>query len=200
MSKTLAIHVIPDGPIKVQNAEHVTFCGERLPVDGDVYLCRCGKSSNAPFCDGSHSAGFDGSNENPPTKNIHVWEGKTLKTFFNPNTCMHALYCKPLRELRERELTGDASAADEIIKVIGTCPSGALTYEATAQAAAPAQPDLAADVVIMEGGEIRVQRAFEINAEPLERMMPERLTLCRCGLSKNKPYCDGRHKKAQDFR
>ncbi len=135
-----------------------------------------------------------------PPKSVHEWEGKALKTFFHPNTCMHALHCKPPRELRERELAGDASAADEIMKVIGACPSGALTYETTAESTAPAQPDLVADVVIMEGGEIRVQRPFEINAEPLERMTPGRLTLCRCGLSKNKPYCDGRHKKAQDFR
>jgi CDGSH-type Zn-finger protein len=199
MSKSIDIHVIADGPYKVSNAEHITFCGERLPVDGDVYLCRCGKSSNAPFCDGSHNAGFDGSRAKEPNLEVRVWEGKTLKTFFNPNTCMHAFHCKPLKALRERELAGDATAADEIMKAIGTCPSGALTYETTG-ATEPAATVFEADIAIMEGGEIRVQRPFALNAEPMERMMPERLTLCRCGLSKNKPYCDGQHKKAESFR
>jgi len=199
MSK-LDIHVIPDGPIKVANAEAITFCGEALETDGDVYLCRCGKSGNAPFCDGSHNPGFDGSRQKEPSAEIRVWEGQTLRTFFNPNTCMHVFYCKPLKELRERELAGDAAAAEEIMKVVGTCPSGALTYETKEAIAEPAPTAFASCIDIREGGEIRVQKPFDINAEPMERMMPARATLCRCGLSKNKPWCDGRHVKAKDFR
>ena len=100
----LDIHVLPDGPIKVAHAASVTFCGEPLDTDGDIYLCRCGKSGNAPFCDGSHNEGFDGSRQKEPTKAVHAWEGKTITTYFNPNACMHVFACKPLKELRAREL------------------------------------------------------------------------------------------------
>lgn len=200
MSKPVSVTVIPDGPLKISgDAVRVRYCGESVPTRGpDVYLCRCGESANAPFCDGSHSkTGFVGSSEPREARPVRVWEGKTIRTFFNPNTCMHVFYCKPLKELRERELAGDASAAEEIAKVVASCPSGALSYEAAGIEVAPPK-DVEIDIV--EGGEIRVQCSFEINADLHERQTPDRATLCRCGLSKNKPWCDGRHAKRDGFR
>ncbi|MCH9685943.1 MAG: CDGSH iron-sulfur domain-containing protein [Deltaproteobacteria bacterium] len=202
MSKNLSLTVLENGPLKISgDTMTVQYCGEPITVDAgsDIYVCRCGESSNPPFCDGSHAkTGFVAE---PPTgerKDVHVWEGKTIRTFFNPNTCMHVFYCKPLKELRKRELEGDAEAAAEIARVVQSCPSGALSYEAKdVPAPAPvAQPD----IDIMEGGELRIQCAFEINADLQERQASDRATLCRCGLSKNKPWCDGRHKKRPDFR
>ena len=79
-----------------------------------------------------------------------------------------------------------------------SCPSGALSFESsTVDGTAEAG---GCDVDIMEGGEIRLQSAFEINAPLQERQASDRATLCRCGLSKNKPWCDGRHKKRESFR
>ncbi|MFN3202716.1 MAG: CDGSH iron-sulfur domain-containing protein [Bradymonadia bacterium] len=202
MSEQIDVFVIPDGPIKVSNAETVNFCGNAVPVDGDIYLCRCGESQNAPFCDGSHSkVGFKGTSEPPAQKEIRVWEGQTLRTFFNANTCMHVFYCKPLKELRERELAGDAIAATEIMKVVGECPSGALSYEVkTPDAIEPEAKVPSVSIDIMEGGEIRLLEAFTINAELHERQPENRGTLCRCGRSANKPWCDGRHKARKDFK
>jgi CDGSH-type Zn-finger protein len=200
MNDNVDITVLPDGPVKIAGVTRLSYCGEPLKTEGDVYLCRCGKSGNAPFCDGSHAQGFDGSATPPVGKEVKVWEGKTLRTFFNPVACMHVFNCKPLKELREAELQGDATAAARIMEVIGTCPSGALTFETKTDQPIPAAPTFDAQVAIEAGGEIRIQCAHTINAEPPERQMPGRATLCRCGLSKNKPWCDGRHKKAVDFR
>ncbi len=202
MTKPISLTVLDNGPLKV-SAESLTlsYCGEAVDVEAgsDVYICRCGESKNAPFCDGSHAkVGFVAE---PPTENkkeIRVWEGKTIRTFFNPNTCMHALYCKPLKDLRARELEGDAEAAAEIARVVQSCPSGALNYEST-EVEAPAAAG-GPDIDIREGGECRVQTAFQINATPGERQDMSRATLCRCGLSKNKPWCDGAHKKRENFR
>ncbi len=202
MTKPISLTVLDNGPLKV-SAESLTlsYCGEAVDVEAgsDVYICRCGESKNAPFCDGSHAkVGFVAE---PPTENkkeIRVWEGKTIRTFFNPNTCMHALYCKPLKDLRARELEGDAEAAAEIARVVQSCPSGALNYESTEVEALAAAGG--PDIDIREGGECRVQTAFQINATPGERQDMSRATLCRCGLSKNKPWCDGAHKKRENFR
>ena len=200
MSDRVRVTVFEDGPIQISGAGSVSFCGEALEVDGDVYVCRCGDSNNAPFCDGTHSkVGFDGGCEEPPAAALKTWEGKTLRTVFNPNACMHVFYCKPLKELRERELAGDAEAAAEIMRVVGTCPSGALTYETKTELVEPAPvPGPAVD--IMEGGEVRIQADFDINVPLLERLDGNRATLCRCGRSKNKPWCDGRHKGRKGFR
>lgn len=202
MSTSLNIHVIENGPLKL-SAESVSlrYCGQQIELEpgSDVFLCRCGESKNAPFCDGSHNAtGFDGSGKEGEGRPVRVWEGNTIRTYFNPNACMHVFYCKPLKELRERELAGDAAAAEEIARVVQTCPSGALTFES--KTVECEETPSHADVEIVEGGEIRIQCAFDINAALHERQPNDRATLCRCGLSANKPWCDGRHKKRDGFR
>ena len=54
MAERLSVTVIPDGPLKISNASRVRFCGDVTQVEGDLYLCRCGDSANAPYCDGTH--------------------------------------------------------------------------------------------------------------------------------------------------
>lgn len=201
MADSIVVTVTPDGPLKVSNAKTLRYCGEPLEVEGDAWLCRCGQSTNAPFCDGTHrKVGFSGTGTEREPKPITVWEGRTMRTHFNPNACMHVFSCKPLKALREAELAGDDAAAQEIMKVVGECPSGALTFERKTAPSEPEPPERACDVDIMEGGEIRLQAPFDINVELQERQPADRATLCRCGLSKNKPWCDGRHKARKDFR
>lgn len=202
MSDCVQITVFEDGPMEVKNCDTARYAGESIAVDGPLYLCRCGESANAPFCDGSHKpAGFDGSCPSPPEQEVRTWEGRTLRTFFNKATCMHVFYCKPLKALREQELAGDASAAAEIMRVVDTCPSGALSYEAKDPAlSAPDRAPPAVAIDIIDGGEVRVQVPFEINAERHAGQPEDRATLCRCGMSKNKPWCDGRHKGRKGFR
>ena len=201
-SKHLSIEVLDNGPIRISgDGLDLKYCGEAVETkEGqDVYLCRCGESQNAPFCDGSHSrTGFVAEPGRGDKSEVRVWEGKPIRTYFNPNACMHVFKCKPLKALREREENGDASAAEEIARVVQSCPSGALTYESTS-VAAPEETSGAA-IEIMDGGEIRVQCNFDINTNLQERQPGDRATLCRCGLSKNKPWCDGRHKKKENFR
>ncbi len=203
MKTPLSLTVLDNGPIKISGDElTVQYCGEPVAVEAgqDVYVCRCGESKNPPFCDGSHAkVGFTATPFQGDKKKLHVWEGKTIRTVFNANACMHAFYCKPLKELRKRELEGDTGAAAEIARIVESCPSGALTYESTDVEAPAASADAPA-IDIMEGGEVRVQTAFEINEELQDRQPNTRATLCRCGLSKNKPWCDGAHKKRENFR
>lgn len=206
MSRRLSLHVIENGPLKV-SAEELSLRYDNDTVEvaagDDVYLCRCGQTGNAPFCDGSHNReGFDGTcaARGEGDKAVVVWEGRNIKTFYNPNVCMHVLYCKPLKTLRKAELDGDDGAAETIAKVVMTCPSGALTYEAKDPEKVPA-PEVPAtcDVDVQRGGEVRIKVPFEINAALHEGQPTDRATLCRCGLSANKPWCDGKHRERENW-
>lgn len=201
MAEKLILTVTPNGPLKVENAERIRFCGEELERRGTAFLCRCGESKNAPFCDGSHKTnGFSGENQSPGVPTLKIWEGKTLRTTFNEKTCMHVFHCKPLAELRKREEEGESGAAQEIMRVVAACPSGALSYETKEKIEEPMDAPFEADIDIVEGGEIRVQVDFTINEALHEAQRAARATLCRCGKSKNKPWCDGKHRGRRDFR
>lgn len=202
MPSSVNVNVIKNGPLKISGDEiSARYCGEPISIEPGkaVYICRCGDSSKQPFCDGSHGRnGFSPEPASATQNDVQIWEGKTIRTVFNSNICMHAANCKPLKELRQRELDGDTNAAAQIASVVLSCPSGALTYEAH-EGALPAvakRPTLD----IMEGGEVRVQSGFEINAELPDQQATDRATLCRCGLSKNKPWCDASHTNLEQFR
>lgn len=200
MPDRIDITIFENGPYKVSGASRVQYCGEAVKADGDLFICRCGESRNAPFCDGSHRAvGFDDTNPERRKKEVVVWEGRTVRTRFNPNTCMHVFSCKPLKALREAELAGDDAAAQEIMRTVQACPSGALSFESKgAEGVADLVREVQVDII--EGGELRIQAPHDIDAPRMEGQDDVRSTLCRCGLSKNKPWCDGRHTSKAGFR
>jgi CDGSH-type Zn-finger protein len=89
-----------------------------------------------------------------------------------------------------------------VIAMIERCPSGSYVY-ALDEGGADVEPDLPAQIAVtveitsdgpIEGplwvsGGIPIERA---DGQPLETR--NRVTLCRCGQSKNKPLCDGTHR------
>ncbi len=54
MNEKIKLTIVENGPVQVSEFESITFCGEPLQTGGTVFLCRCGESQNAPFCDASH--------------------------------------------------------------------------------------------------------------------------------------------------
>lgn len=201
MSAPLEIKPIPNGPLAVSQAESLQFEGEVRALSGTVYLCRCGESRNAPFCDGSHNAaGFSSEGPRPEPVAPRIWEGQRLRTRFDPRVCMHVFTCKPLKALREAEvLATDDAVAIEIRAVAAACPSGALTWEEKAPLPPIEAPVHAAPIEVIPGGELRFHAP--VRGLSLDPAQPDdRLTLCRCGLSANKPLCDGRHKAKVGFR
>ncbi len=175
-------------------------------------LCRCGESKNKPFCDGSHSRiSFDGTEtaDTQPTidrqkviegENI---EGTTIRVKSDHSLCASAGFCfNRFGNLRQMmPSASDVRIRNQVISMVERCPSGALTYEIeidddTDTDYQVIEPDLPTAIgVITDGplwvtGGIRIERA---DGQPLE--IRNRVTLCRCGHSKNKPFCDGTHKK-----
>lgn len=199
-SDALEIAVTP-GPFKVSGAKSLRFAGQDVPVEGDLYLCRCGASKKPPYCDGTHGKiGFDGKNQLTKRKPLVVWNGQHVSTTFNPNVCMHAGSCKPLGKLREEQEQGNLDAAAEIARVVRSCPSGALSYAMKPGTTSPVAQAPDVDIDVREGGEIRIQRTFTIDSALNEAQPNDRAALCRCGKSLNKPYCNGAHAAKKDFK
>lgn len=177
---------------------------EAISTPDRYFLCRCGQSANKPYCDGSHArVGFDGSktaSRDPYAVQATVFDGPAVSMGDAPDLCAFARFCDrdgKVWNLVEAAALG--SSKDALIAQIGQCPSGRLTARDKA-ADRLVEPAFELSVVLIEdpveqcSGPIFVGGGVEIIASDgiaLERR--NRVTLCRCGESKNKPFCDGTH-------
>ena len=177
----------------------VTQEGKSIETKEKFSLCRCGHSSNKPFCDATHkSIGFSGKRESD--KELHLskpYEGEEVTIEDNRRICAHAGYCvSNLPSVFKKEgrpwIEPDGADAETIASLTHRCPSGALkTFMEGKQIDRQDDP---AKIIIKTDGpyEVRGGIHLEIDDE-LSPPEPLRYSLCRCGASKNKPYCDGSH-------
>ena len=160
---------------------------------------RCGSSSNKPFCDSTHlSIGFNGDKDpsRVPDK-LDTYKGKDITIHDNRGVCSHAGFCtdnspKVFRMKQEPWIDPDAEDADKTANTICMCPSGALSY--TRDGVLHKDQDREPSVTVSKDGPYRVVGGvrFEVsNGNDPESK--EHYTLCRCGASKNKPFCSGAH-------
>lgn len=186
-------------PVLVENLQNAK--GEPLSAVEGVALCRCGQSKNKPFCDGTHNVvGF--SSENVPTgvpedrrKN---YVGKKITVHDNRKVCSHAAEC--IRNLPEAFrldkrpwIDPDAAAVDAIIEIVRKCPSGALSY--SIDDVEYRDQDRKPTVTVSRNGPLLVTGGIELVGVDNwgQGSSKEHYTLCRCGKSNNKPFCDGTH-------
>jgi len=164
-----------------------------------VALCRCGGSKNKPFCDGTHSAnGFRDANTADPAKNRRKeYAGRKVTILDNRALCSHAAFCtEELEEVFRHHdqpwIDPDGAAVEKIIATIRKCPSGALGYAIDGVEAEPPQrPPM---VTVTDHGPYAITGGIELLGVDFgEGASKEHYTLCRCGASKNKPFCDGSH-------
>jgi CDGSH-type Zn-finger protein len=162
-------------------------------------LCRCGGSKNKPFCDGTHSTnGFSDKKLTDGSANKRVdYRGRGITIHDNRGICSHAGFCtdnlKRVFRLREEPwIDPDGATVEEIIRVVRLCPSGALSY--SVDGVEHRDQDRAPMVTATRNGPYAVTGGIElIGQERAEGASLEHYTLCRCGASKNKPFCDGSH-------
>ena len=164
-----------------------------------VALCRCGGSKNKPFCDGTHSAnGFRDANTADPAKNRRKeYAGKKVTILDNRALCSHAAFCtdelnEVFRHHDQPWIDPDGAAVEEIIATIRKCPSGALGYAIDGvEAEPPKRPPM---VTVTDHGPYAITGGIELPGVDFGAgASREHYTLCRCGASKNKPFCDGSH-------
>lgn len=188
-----------NGPYVVKALK--TFTSRKGPIKTEetMALCRCGASANKPFCDGTHATiGFSSAAiEGRVQDKRESYQGKKITIHDNRGICAHAGRCtddlaSTFRLKEEPWIHPDAASVDKIIATIQTCPSGALSYsvddvEHRDWAGAPT-------VFVAPNGPYVVSGGPDLlDTDWAEGASKEHFTLCRCGDSKNKPFCDGAH-------
>jgi CDGSH-type Zn-finger protein len=169
-----------------------------LSVRG-VALCRCGGSKNKPFCDGTHGLnGFTDQRTADETQNHRTsYVGKRITIHDNRGTCAHAGFCTDrlksvFRMNQEPWIDPNGASAEAIIETIKKCPSGALSY--SVDDVEYRDQDREPMVTVTDDGPYAITGGIELIAVTLgEDVSKEHYTLCRCGASRNKPFCDGSH-------
>ncbi|MEV4173389.1 ferritin-like domain-containing protein [Nonomuraea sp. NPDC049709] len=180
--------------------------GEPLETEDTYALCRCGHSGAKPFCDGTHAViGFDGTESEVmrPYKELqHVHDGVGISAQRVGELCVHAAFCigrtRPIAAMLAD--TGDSDVRSDVMSRIDHCPSGSYSY-ALERGGDTIEADLPQAVSVLEeedglAGALWVTGGVPVvrsDGRPLETR--NRVTLCRCGHSGNKPLCDGTHRE-----
>ena len=200
------IACLPNGPYYLLNdptprtvPNLVDAHGRPCATVTGVALCRCGGSNKKPFCDGSHGRiGFqDRKQADGRLDNREDYVGQRITIHDNRGICSHAGYCtddlRAVFKLGEAPwIDPDGATTQEIIDTIDRCPSGALGY--TTGDIEPRDPARPPRVTVTKNGPYAVSGGIELIDQPMgEGASLEHCALCRCGASKNKPFCDGSH-------
>ena len=206
------IVVTPNGPYQVSgelaitpkrvvvssHAEPLAWAtADTLLHDPPTYLCRCGQSSNKPFCDNSHmAADFDGTETasvEPYSQQRRTYDGPGLAVHRVGSMCAHASFCaNRITDWYEMLPSSDeVTVRGQIIAMVEHCPSGALICEINDELM---EPDLPVAVSPVEDGPLWVTGGVAmLRSDGLPLETRNRVALCRCGQSSNKPLCDGTH-------
>lgn len=181
---------------------------ETLETDEGYALCRCGKSATKPFCDGTHDRiEFDGSEAKDfedISETQEIIDGDGIRIKVDNSYCVHAKYCfnqsSGIRKLMPD--SASASAKAQIMAMSDRCPSGTFVYELPVEGEmTEIEPELPQEISAIAqddcsdcAGPLWVTGGIPIlKTDGTFLETRNRVTLCRCGQSKNKPFCDGTH-------
>lgn len=173
--------------------------GEGVDAPEAYSLCRCGGSSKKPFCDGTHNrVGFDGTesaDRSPTATRRDKYAGPEIVMTDDKSLCSHAGFC--VREHSKAwdmvEQANDEETRATLVAMIEHCPTGRLEYYMPPDES-PVERALEPEIGIVENGPLWVRGGIPVESADGEAYeVRNRVTLCRCGSSKNKPFCDGSH-------
>lgn len=135
------------------------------------------------------------------SRRLQRYAADAITITFDPVRCIHAAEC--IRALpavfdphRKRWIRPELASAPEVADAVRGCPTGALRYElpggpSEAAADGPVVIRASRDGALYVNGEVRV-----VTDDDREVSSGPRLALCRCGASRNQPFCDGSHRTA----
>jgi len=178
--------------------------GGAFPAQESYALCRCGHSANKPFCDGTHrKVGFDGTetaSRAPYREQAKLVEGPRLALSDAESLCAFARFCDPNGQVWSQvEHTEQPGVRAQFIRQVHNCPSGRLVAW-DRKSGEPIEPALPKSIGVIEdppegvSGPLWLRGGIPVtSADGFTYEIRNRVTLCRCGASKNKPFCDGSH-------
>ena len=185
--------------------------GKTFEIKNDYALCRCGESKTKPFCDGSHSqVGFDGeetASRSSYAEQAEQIDGPAMVLSDAEKLCAFARFCDPGGKIWSLiEQTENPEVRKLVVREAMHCPAGRLvlhdkkTGEDLEEPREPAigiveDPALGCSGPLWVEGGIALQSADGTTYETRNRV-----TLCRCGRSDNKPFCNGSHAADPKFR
>lgn len=176
--------------------------GFDIPVEGEYKLCRCGQSKNAPFCDKSHQqVGFAG--ELKADRRLSAERRKTLpgsafKLTDDGILCASAGFCgtRLTRVWKMIQQSDDPEVRARILRMVENCPSGRLV--AWTEDGRELEPEFRPSIAVVPDGPLWVRGGIPVEApDGFVYEVRNRVTLCRCGHSRNQPFCDGSHEQAK---
>jgi CDGSH-type Zn-finger protein/truncated hemoglobin YjbI len=203
-----AIRAARNGPYLVTNADRLLdWLGAPLDALPQMALCRCGASALKPLCDGTHSEnGFTDEKDPervPDRRDTYV--GQQLTILDNRGTCAHSGFCSDrirtaFRPDKDPFVAPSGGRMDEIISAVRACPSGALSFAIGGhEVRDQVDQDREPTIEVSKDGPYRITGGIVLedsDGNPVERNRGaslEHYSLCRCGHSRNKPFCSGMH-------
>ena len=177
--------------------------GESFESKESYALCRCGQSATKPYCDGSHvRVGFDGTetaSHEPYDAQASEQVGPTLTLADAQPLCAYARFCDVAGQVWNLVEQEGTEAAAMTAREAGLCPSGRLVVR-DQQTNSDIEPEFTPSIGIVadpaEGlaGPIWVRGGITVvSSDGNAYEVRNRVTLCRCGASANKPFCDASH-------
>ena len=178
--------------------------GKTFPAQETYALCRCGQSKKKPFCDGTHTQiKFDGTetaSREPYLKQARRLDGPVLALTDAESLCAFGRFCDPHGKVWNQVVrSDDPRIRASFVRQVENCPAGRLVAWDKA-AGKPLEPKLPVSIGLIEdpaqrcSGPLWLRGGIAvIAADGFAYELRNRVTLCRCGQSSNKPFCDGTH-------
>lgn len=178
--------------------------GRHLPQSAEYDLCRCGGSHTAPFCDGTHLAkNFDGAevaDRRPFAERIADTVNGSTMTLLDDDRCAYARFChrEPGDVWQLTEYDQDPTNRREAIIGVSECIAGRLVE--IDNDGAPLEAEKAPEISVLQdpaeatSSALYVQGPIQlVGVDGFEYEVRNRMALCRCGASQDKPFCDATH-------
>lgn len=180
------------------------LAGNKYSSRENCALCRCGQSKNKPFCDSTHArVNFDGTETASQASYLEQAKeinGPALRLTDSEILCASARFCHRAGGIWNLiPQSGDPRAKGIAIKEAADCPSGRLVVW-NKETRKPIEPEFEGSIGLIEDPQVGVSGPIWVRGGiPIESAdgkiyeIRNRVTLCRCGKSSNKPFCDSSH-------